>query len=54
MSFHPVILPDDNIWTVGQLFCAGRMMSIVGKIVDMRPAPANAPACRLASAEGWC
>ena len=28
------------------------MMSIVQEILDMRPARADAPACRLASAEG--
>jgi hypothetical protein len=44
-----IVVPDSR-----QVFCAGKMTSIVQKILDTRPARAKAPACRLASAEGWC
>jgi hypothetical protein len=27
--------------------------NVLANVLDMRPAPADAPACRLASAKGW-
>ncbi len=49
-----VIHPDSNVWIVGQVFCTGRMIWNLQEIVDMRPALAKAPACRVGSAKRWC
>ena len=46
--------PDTRYRYSRQVFRAGRMMSVAEeKILDICLEEANAPACRLASAEGW-
>jgi hypothetical protein len=54
-------MPDEKVAAVATYTARGREDAPAAPrhaslivFVDMRPAPANAPACRLASAEGWC